>query len=176
MLTPNNSPFVSQLWNDPERGPLLQANGKPLALGDIDETTGLVAPDGSTNLTPQGSVNMLMSLRAQFPFLPIIPMPQSYVSLFMNANTARDLQIPDGMSLMLIRGSADYYMSTKGNAEVPTALNTSGGSSGNGIAMSFYAPQGILYYVGDIHSLSVIAPTTGTIVTAQFWAPDQLPR
>lgn len=175
MITPNQTPFVSQLWNDPERGPLLQANGKPLALGEVEETVGLVAPDHSANLTPQGSVNVLMSLRAQFPFLPILPIPQAYVSLFMTANVPRELEIPDGMSLMLIRGSADYYMSTKGNAEVPTAVNTAK-DQGSRIAMSFYAPQGILYYVGDIHTISMVAPATGTIVTAQFWAPDQLPR
>jgi hypothetical protein len=175
MLGPNQGPMPSYIGNDPVLSALIGTGGAPLVLGDVNEESALTAPDRSTNLTPQGPVNNLMSLRAQFPFLPILPLPTAYESVHLAANTAEDIAIPSGASLMLLRGNADYYVATNGNAEVPSATNTAG-NAGSNRAKSFYAPQGILLYVSGVNSISVISPDADTIVTACFWSPDQMPR
>lgn len=173
-VVPNQTPLPSSINNNPELSPFL--GGRMLDLGDVPITTALVAPDGTTGFTPESATTLLMALRSEFPFMPIIPLPTSYESVFLDtAGFAEDIFIPNGCSLMMIRGSADYYMSTYGNAAVPTAVNTLSSANANKVK-SFYAPQGLMFYVGGISSISIVSPTASTIVTAMFWTPDQMPR
>lgn len=172
-LTPNQSPYPSSITNTPEFAALLSSPGAVMSIGTVKEEAAIAAPDGSTLYTPRGPINDLMSLRQRFPFLPILPLMGEGVAVFLAAGVAQDLQIPDGASLMCIRGNNDFYISVHGNAEVPTATNAVPGPSQT---KSFYAPQGFLYFVGGLSNFSVVAPNANTIVTACFYSPDQMPR
>lgn len=175
-LTPNQSAFPSAPWNSPQAASLLAFAGALAPdFGAVRPEVGVAAPDGSVNITPQGATNDLMALRAQFPFLPILPFPPQSWAKYLAANTAVECNIPDGCVLMLLRGNNDFYISIQGNAQVPDATNTSD-SLGDSSNKSFYAPQGILLYCGGMQRFSVIAPNAGTIVSAVFFAPRQYPR
>ena len=177
-LVPNQSPFPSDINNSPILSNL-NAGASMQPIGEVEETAAIAAPDNSMLITPQGPKNDLMSLRAQYPFLPIMPMPAKVVPLVLTtANLAYNMRIPSGAVLMYMRGNSDYFVSLQGNAEIPSTANTAGvGNTGVGIdCQSFYAPQGWLFYVNQLKELSFNSPNAGTIVTCSFWFPDQYPR
>lgn len=174
-ITPNLGPWPSAPWNDPVDYPFMQNGMNLIDAAQVPERTALMAPDGSTGFTPQGPVNDLMALRHRFPYLPIMPFPVDTFGYFLTQNVALDINIPDGAVMMTLRGNADYYITKHGNAAVPTAANSlqSLGDSRNNC---FYAPQGFVWYVGGLRTISVVAPVTGTIVSGAFYAAPEMPR
>lgn len=94
----------------------------------------------------------LMALRAQMPFVPILPFPDSVLTFIMVANVAQDINLPDGTKMAAFSGNGEYYISKKGNAQIPdgTANTNQSGSMMN--------PEQSFYYVEEIRQLSVVAP------------------
>lgn len=162
LLEPNETPWPSALWNNPELAPLLDTRqGERLSLGSVPEETAIGSLLDDTIYTNQGPNADLASLRLQFPFLQIIPFPPRAVSVKLTvASQAYNIDIPDGTSLIKMKGNGDYYVSQNGNAEVP--FETPGGSIQS---QSIYKPEEYLLYVGGIRQLSVISPFANTIVT-----------
>lgn len=174
-LVPNASPFPSLEVNNARFAPFVGRDG-PVSLGTVRETIAVEAPDQSTAFTPQGPANMLASLRAKYPFLPIMPLPPVVRPLALTANIAQDLIVPDGATIMNLTASADYYLSLHGNAEVPSATNTGQAAIGTpGESKAFKVSPGIWYFVGGLSSIGCISPVA-CIITANFYIHDEMPR
>lgn len=166
-VMPNFSPFPSAPFNNPVIAPYLQVedNG-PLTIGDIPENTNIGSDDLRYMATPLAPRNLLMSLRAQFPYLPIMPLPPQSFSIALTQNASYTLPIPDGCAVMMMHGKGDYYVSLHGRAEIPL---------GDGLSKSIYKPERFAFFVGNSRSVDIITADAGVIVTALFYAPDQLP-
>jgi hypothetical protein len=172
-IVPNNEPYPSMPWNSPELNFML-SHMSVAAISSVDEGTAIAAPDGSTALTPQGPLNDLMSLRAKFGNLPVLPFPPEAASIVLtNAAQAGEMRIPDGAVLMVIGATASTFVCRAGNADVPTAVLTADGA---GQTRSFLVTNGQIFYVGGVKSLSFASPTAGAIVSAMFYSADQMPR
>jgi len=149
----------------------------------IHELAAVRSNNGDVAQRPEGPHNALMMLRAEFPFLPIVPWPNDTKSLYLTANIPQDIKCPDQAKLMMIsakisnvNGEAPFFMTNRGSAEVPNLTNSNpqlGGDFAGASAQSgsFTPWPGCMYYIGNIKDFSVIAPTTGTIVTAMFFIP-----
>ena len=167
-LFPNMGGFPSAPYNNPIIAPYLQSvDNAPLTIGDVPEETNIGSDDLRYMATPLAARNVLMSLRAQFPYLPIMPAPPQSFSIALTANNSFTLPIPDGSAVMMLYGKGDYFLSLHGKAEIPGV---------DGLSKSIYKPQGFALYVGNMRSVDIITADAGVIVTAMFYYPDQLPK
>jgi len=167
---PNNSPFPSQLTNSPFYAPFLQRpDGDALDMQPVPESTALVDMQTGQPLTPQGPNNFLAAMRHQFPYVAVKPFPTWEKTVFLTSGVPKDIRIPGGVVFLSFNGSAPWLLSTKGNAQLPTA--TDGDDSA-----SIYAPNNITWYCGNVRSVSVIAPDTGTLVSVTGHRFTEMPR
>lgn len=165
-LKPSNPNDITYPATNPFLFPFLGlAPGESLDLNPIPQETALSNPQDDEMFTPRGPINDLMRFRQQFPYVPIIPFPPQVRTVVLAANVAKDIDIPDVVVAVLLRGNADYYISNHGNAEIPI----------DGLSKSIYKPDGIMFFTGGIKNLSVIAPAA-CIVTLLGYAPSELPR
>jgi hypothetical protein len=107
----------------------------------------------------------LLQLRALNPFVPIMMFPLAAKAAVLLANVAQDIPIPSGAKYMVLRGTADYWVSVNGNAAVPVA---SIGLTDEGNA-SFLRPDGVVWYCEELKSISVVA-AGAAIVSALFYS------
>jgi len=114
------------------------------------------------NLSQRMMNPKLMALRAQNPFVEIIPFPNSGTSVRLVANVAQDIQIPSGTKYMMLRGDLAYFITRNGNAQVP-------GAAQNSDAAMMQSPNNIKIYVEELQSFSVVAPAD-CYFTANFFA------
>lgn len=124
---------------------------------DIIDNTTVRAVD---NLAHRMSNPKLMALRAQNPFIHVMPFPNEVVALALQANVPTDINLPEGTKMVRFSGNGDYYVSRKGNAELPTAQNPGGGS--------VYKPEGAYYYTEEIKQFSVIAQNACNLTVQCF--------
>jgi hypothetical protein len=93
----------------------------------------------------------LSALRAQNPFLPIVPFPNSVINvLLVAAGPPVDIYLPEGTKYINIRATSEYFASRNGNAQIPTTT-----VNNDGQACSFDSSQYI--YVEELRSFSVIS-------------------
>lgn len=168
-VEPNQGPFPSDPGNNPMIGPMVGMPFDFFSMGEVPEETAIGAPDTDTMYTPQGPRSLLMAFRQAFPFVPVLPVPTYVKTLHLAANAAENITFEDQIIGGMVLGVGDYYMSLRGNAEIPT--NTT-----EKICDSMYKPDRIMFYMGGIKSLSFISATAGTIVTFIGWHFNQLPR
>lgn len=169
-VAPNTSPFPSALPNSPFFSPYLQVpNGEILDVQSVPETAGVVDPFTHHQMTPQGPNNMLARLRAEFPYVPFVPLPNQVRTVALIQNVARDIPIPDGAAAIQLHGSGTYYVSNNGNAEIPTAAN-------DFTSLSIYKPERFAFYIAGIKSLSVISSDANCVVTLIAFVPAEMPR
>lgn len=98
----------------------------------------------------------LAALRAQCPFLQILPFPNSILSFLLVANTAQDINLPPNTKFILIAGDGDYWVARNGVAVIPATTGDSDREHTTGV---MYKPNGILFYVEEMQNFSVIAAT-----------------
>jgi hypothetical protein len=110
----------------------------------------------------------LMALRAQHPFVPIFPLPNSAAAVQLQPNTPVDIHIPAGTKLIFTSGDQVYYLSRNGKAQTPQPL-TSDLMIVDRSPGCFQNPEGTLLYVEDITSISVISPVVCNF-TCGFYA------
>lgn len=181
----NNDPFPALPWNNPHVVPILglgdtdhkiSPHPGTLDLTTVDNNAG-VHVQGIGDVTPQGPNNDLAFLRSRFPFLPIMPFPNNVAGVFLPvALTPDEIQFPDGTTLVLFRGSNDYFVSLHGNAEVPSAANAPSAKSGGlRTVKSIYKPEGFFFYVGNVKTVSVVAPNANTFVTVLCYSTNNWP-
>ena len=114
--------------------------------------------------------SVLQGVRANFPFLPIMPLPSETKTIFLGtAGVAVDMILPDGAAICMLRGNQNYLMSLHGNAQVPTAANTGQGDQDPAAVKVFFAPEGVPWFVHGIRSISFVSDIANTYVTALFW-------
>lgn len=132
------------------------------------------APLSVQGLMADQTINdKLMLLRAMNPFVPIMQLPKSTSNRVLVANVSQDIRIPTNAKYMVLMGNADYYMGANGNAAVPTGVAGTAGvaDSDNEFAGAMYKPNGMIFYVEEMGSVSVVAPGA-CIVTASFYSQN----
>lgn len=125
-------------------------SGEPMPLDSLDiiaASQDLAIEDISRRM----SNPKLMALRAQMPFIPIMPFPNESISLFLAAGVATDINLPSGTKMVMFSGNGEYFVSRKGNAVVPTAATP----QATGSIMN---PEFCFLYVEEINQMSAIAP------------------
>lgn len=108
--------------------------------------------DASTarNFAQRMSNPKLSGLRAQNPFVSLVPFPNSVINVLLGAaGTAVDINLPEGTKFINIRSTSEYFVSRNGNAQIPTAAVATNGSC------SFDPSQYI--YVEEIKQFSIIS-------------------
>lgn len=167
-LKPANGIDNQDFYNNPAFAAFLGLGpGDILDLGEVPTDTNISEVATGIPFTPQGPFNMLAALRAQFPYVPIIPWPPSISTVALVQNVAQELVVPDMVQFVMFRGSGNYYVSRHGNAETPV----------NALGKSIYKPEGFLFYSGGMKSFSCITPdAAGCVVTMLGYAPTELPR
>lgn len=164
VLSPNQTPFPSSIVNNPQFAPFVDAPD-PAYFDQVNCDTAQSSPIGPVEYMDQGPRDMLMALRLQFPYWEVIPFPPRVKTVFLaNANQAVDVRIPDGTVGIVMRGNLDYYVCNVGIATVPAAANANSDDTSTE-CQSMYKPEGYIMYVGNLKSLSIVAPNANTIVT-----------
>lgn len=93
----------------------------------------------------------LMALRAQLPFMQIMPLPNTVLNILLAANVAQDIQIPDQTKLLKFRGDGNYYVSRNGAAQIPD------GTDNTKLSGSIMVPEDVFYYVEGLINISIIS-------------------
>lgn len=168
-IEPNESRFPSQLSNSPFYAPFLGQTGDALDLGTVRDEVAIGSPLLDALYTPQGPENSLAALRAQFPFLPILPPAAKIISGTLDALIPQDLNIAEGAIAGIMRSSGPVFLSFGGNAKVPT-LGT------NSESQTEYAPNNIMFYLHGTRQLSIIAPTAFTYFSLALYSFSEMPR
>jgi hypothetical protein len=100
----------------------------------------------------------LSALRAQNPFLPIVPFPNSIINVMLPAGGSPvDIYLPEGTKYINIRATGEYFVSRNGNAQIPTSS-----ISNDGRGCSFDSSQYV--YVEELRSFSIISSVANNSV------------
>jgi hypothetical protein len=100
----------------------------------------------------------LSALRAQNPFLPIVPFPNSIINVMLPAGgSPLDIYLPEGTKYINIRATGEYFVSRNGNAQIPTSS-----ISNDGRGCSFDSSQYV--YVEELRSFSIISSVASNSV------------
>lgn len=94
----------------------------------------------------------LMAIRAQMPFIPIMPLPNESLSYKMTAGVPQTIRFPSGTKIVMFSGNGEYFITRKGQAQVPTSVHDIDGS---GALMN---PEFCFFYVEEINEVSAVAP------------------
>lgn len=114
----------------------------------------------NANLAQRMTNSKLSALRAQHPFLPILPFPNSVIQATLTANVAQDFDLPEGTKFIMIRGPSStlaLYASRNGQAQI----NATSSPVNNG---SFLVDSNWLYYVEEVKQISLLS-TSGIVAT-----------
>jgi hypothetical protein len=150
-----------------------------LALDQVPENTAW-QPQGEPVAVKNPRAD-LAYLRALFPFVPIWPLPDYTISVVCTvAGQSYDINIGAETIVCAFRADsvgittvADWWINPKGNAAVPTLANNDPNSDGRNQAIQ--SPTGQLWYVGQLHTVSVCSTTAGRIVQALCWLAPRRP-
>jgi hypothetical protein len=100
----------------------------------------------------------LSALRAQNPFLPIVPFPNSIINVMLPANGYPvDIYLPEGTKYINIRSTGEYFVSRNGNAQIPTSS-----ISNDGRGCSFDSAHFV--YVEELRSFSIVSSVANNAV------------
>jgi hypothetical protein len=100
----------------------------------------------------------LSALRAQNPFLPIVPFPNSIINVMLPAGgSPLDIYLPEGTKYINIRATGEYFVSRNGNAQIPTS-----NISNDGRGCSFDSAHFV--YVEELRSFSIISSVANNSV------------
>lgn len=150
----------SESWNDPFS---MRVPGSKLP-----DNMGIVQQGFEISRLDPNSV--LQGVRAQFPFLPIMPLPSETKTIFMaTAGIAVEMYLPDGAAIAMFRGNQNYLMSLHGAAQIPTAALAGQGDQDPLAVKVFFAPEGVPWFVHGIRTISFVSDIANTYVTALFW-------
>lgn len=94
----------------------------------------------------------LMAIRAQMPFIPIMPLPTESLAFKLDAGKPIDINFPSGTKIVMFSGNGEYFITRKGQAQVPTGRHDIDGS---GALMN---PEFCFFYVEEIGGVSAVAP------------------
>ncbi|MDE2429499.1 MAG: hypothetical protein KGM99_12265 [Burkholderiales bacterium] len=106
----------------------------------------------------------LAALRAQNPFLPIVPTSDKVVNLSTKANIPLECILPSGTKMIMIRRSlpnSTVIASFNGTAQNFAAPSNSGVIESD--SGSFVVNDNVFMYVEEIQSLSFLTPFDATI-------------
>lgn len=103
----------------------------------------------------------LMALRAQNPFVNIMPLPNQVLTVKLAANTPTDINLPNGTKIVRFSPGGTYYVSRNGNAQLPVT----GEPAATG---SMQTPSDEWWYVEELQQISIIAAVETDISIACF--------
>jgi hypothetical protein len=105
----------------------------------------------------------LMALRAQMPFINIMPFPTTAIAVQLLAGVAQDIQLPDQCKLVRFSDNGSYYVSRAGKAAIPVA-----GSGEALLTGSVFKPSDEWWYVEDAVQISMIAAANTEVTICCF--------
>jgi hypothetical protein len=115
-----------------------------------------------TSLAQRNSNPKLMALRAQMPFINIMPFPTKALAFKLLAGVAQDIALPQGTKLIRFSSGGTYYASRM-TAQLPVA------GSGEAIETgSMQTPADEWWYVEDVTSISMVAVADTDVTIACF--------
>jgi hypothetical protein len=159
--------LASYLGNDPMFSQYMGREG-PVDLGAIPDTAAIGDPYGDFRNTPHSPRNFLMALRAQFPYLPIMPFSKRSICVGLDGINPQDVNVPSGAVIALLNGSGDYFMGRDAKARAPGANAQ--------IEDSAYRPDNRAFYCEGVRQISLFAPTAGTYVSVEFYFVAEIPE
>ena len=101
----------------------------------------------------------LAALRAQNPFLPILPFPNTSITMLLGAGGTQNIDLPQGTKFIFVSQSDECYFSRQGVAAIPIAPVSGVAKNDTG---AFQIPNNVFFYVEEIRQLSVIAVNADT--------------
>jgi hypothetical protein len=102
----------------------------------------------------------LMALRAQLPFLPIMPFTNQNTAVLLAAGETVEITIPQSAKLCRFLGNCEYFVS-RGTARAPT---TNVPSDQCGIMN----PEDVWYYIEELQTISIHTPVGGRVSVEFF--------
>jgi hypothetical protein len=135
---------------------------QPAMIGTELDTVDPAAGLGMRSDTPNRE---LMMLRAQFPFVEIMPIPNLVINKILTpVGIPQEIDVPDGAAICRFFATGDFYANFQGQANVPSAANLQDNQS-------FFRPDltGNYFYCKGKKQVSVASSTDGRIVTLAFW-------
>lgn len=102
----------------------------------------------------------IMALRAQLPFLIIMPFTNQVSTYKLSAGVIVDVFLPSGAKLVRFSGTGNFIVS-RGTAALPTGVHTQG-------ECGIVNPQNTWYWIEEIASLSIVS-RDGCDVSAEFF-------
>lgn len=151
--------------------------------GDLDSVPALTAwfPEGLERVAVKNPRADLAYMRALFPFVPIWPMPDLVVTnVLVNANQSYDLNLPAEAVVIAFAADtnvlADWWISTKAAAAVPSVLNNDPNSDANrSTSINGVWIANRLIYVGQLKTVSAVSTTANRTVQVMCWLAPRRP-
>lgn len=112
----------------------------------------------------------LAALRAQNPFLPIVPVHDKSINVSLKANVPIDCSLPSGTKMIMIRRyfpNNAVICSFNGLAQIFTPVGTIGFVESD--SGSFVVDDNVFIYVEEIQSLSLIT-ANDSFCTVMCWS------
>lgn len=155
----NRDPYFN---TDPERA--------MKEISTVPELAGIRPMPGGVEFTAQNIDTDLMGLRAQMPFLPIAQWPKSIRGVFLpTAGVPGVIEIPSGAVLGRFTGTADYFVSMEGQAQIPTATTPSD-------IGSIFRPEWAWWYIGGVTQPSIVSSVANAYVQLVCLSPKPFPE
>jgi hypothetical protein len=139
---------------------MMDFNTAPLDGSELNINSDMLASD---KLALRMFNPKLMALRAQMPFINIMPFPNTTISVQLQAGVRQDIQLPDQCKLIRFSDQGVYYVSKNGNAQIPVA-----GSGDALLTGTMYKPSDEWWYVEEVAQLSLIAAANTEVTIACF--------
>lgn len=134
--------------------PVVNLAGLIDGMESVPDTASLMPPyHGQPGLADSNAFADLAFYRAEFPFVPIMPLPM-VVTKLLAANAPQEINMPSGTVLARFQGTGDFWLSWRDTARVPVA-GADANSPVSGSAV--YNPTGIWFYVNHVRQISVLS-------------------
>jgi len=120
-----------------------------------------------SNLSPT-----LIAFRAKNAFVEVMKFPNLCLGVQLSANSPVDLQIPSGVRAIRFFGDGDYWVSRNGRAQIPGAPVGEESPNLQFEMTGIYRPEGIIFYLDQGASFSVISASNNRLVSVMCWSEE----
>lgn len=124
----------------------------------------VLRPGDGVNMPAMSAHLLLARLRHKFPFLPIVPIPNTVETLILAANGEAQMQLQANTVAIMLFATGPVYMSAQGRSAVPVASDTK--------SVLITQPFPFMLYVFGTRNLSFIAENACTV---QAWCFIDVP-
>lgn len=117
----------------------------------------------------------MANLRANLPFVSIVPWPKSSFLVTLAQNIAAEIRVPDNAVLVKISGQASFLFTEKGSADGKTSALAQAQGNPSGAADILASGETEWMYCAGLRSFSVRNPNaTEQLIGARFIFRDEI--